>query len=391
MPITNYIWDVVNDSVLMETDETGATTAVYTSEPVKYGRLISQNRGNATNYYHFDGQGSTRQLTDVNQNVTDEYTYSALGETVASSGTTNNPFRYKGEFGYFTDSPSSQCYVRSRILDSPTGRWLTPDPLAYWETPNPYLYVRNNPILFIDSSGLKCIVCSWARYKGPGPSLAQMDKEFANFATPVTSSVSFIWNFVFVQDPQVSQKYTTTPPLPTTVGPIVPFRNTRPFGRIKVGEETMFGHLFVITADVCETNPGDCRVTIDERVVHKIKKGPDAPFVVDRSEVKPTKTYKPSSTGPFVTMIGDLADPRDPRCNKRIVIPDTPMRSQYLAVQVLRIARVDQEMGIFDVTDQNRKWSIRQVFVQGALPKAYQHFDWYAHYTPTVGNPAECC
>jgi hypothetical protein len=118
MPVTNYIWDVVNDSYLMETDETGAATAVYTSEPVQYGRLISQRRDGVTSYYHFDGQGSTRQLTDENQNVTDTYTYSAFGETVASLGTTVNSFAYKGTMGYYSDSESSDFYVRARVLSA---------------------------------------------------------------------------------------------------------------------------------------------------------------------------------------------------------------------------------------------------------------------------------
>jgi hypothetical protein len=42
MTKTHYIWDMVND--LMEKDDTGATTAAYTNEPVRYGKLISQRR-----------------------------------------------------------------------------------------------------------------------------------------------------------------------------------------------------------------------------------------------------------------------------------------------------------------------------------------------------------
>ena len=75
MPTSHYLWDFENDSYLMEKDESGATTAVYTNEPVPYGKLISQRRGAETRYYHFDAQGSTRQLTDHTQNLTDEYTY----------------------------------------------------------------------------------------------------------------------------------------------------------------------------------------------------------------------------------------------------------------------------------------------------------------------------
>ncbi len=39
MPVTNYIWDPVSDTVLAETDETDTTTAVYTNEPDEFGSL----------------------------------------------------------------------------------------------------------------------------------------------------------------------------------------------------------------------------------------------------------------------------------------------------------------------------------------------------------------
>ena len=67
MPVTNYIWDVASDNLLMETDASGATTAVYTNEPDVFGELVSQRRGGVTSYYHFDAQRSTRELTDANQ------------------------------------------------------------------------------------------------------------------------------------------------------------------------------------------------------------------------------------------------------------------------------------------------------------------------------------
>lgn len=58
---THYIWDTVSDSYLMETDENGNITAEYITEPVPYGRVVSQRRSGVTSFYHYDGQGSTRQ------------------------------------------------------------------------------------------------------------------------------------------------------------------------------------------------------------------------------------------------------------------------------------------------------------------------------------------
>ncbi len=70
MPVTNYIWDELSDTVLMETDENGQTTAVYTHEPGPFGGLISERRGGQSRYYRYDGLGSTRQLTDSTGQVT---------------------------------------------------------------------------------------------------------------------------------------------------------------------------------------------------------------------------------------------------------------------------------------------------------------------------------
>jgi len=109
--MTRYIWDVVSDNVLMEKDEAGATTAVYTQDPGQFSELISQYRGGKTSVYHYDGQGSTRQLTDENENVTDTYTYDAFGEEVAKTGTTVNPFGYKGAIGYSTNPETGDIYI----------------------------------------------------------------------------------------------------------------------------------------------------------------------------------------------------------------------------------------------------------------------------------------
>ena len=67
----------------METTDTNTVQATYT-----YGNgLISVNREGANSYYHYDGLGSTRQLTDSSGDVTVSYTYDAFGNLIASSVT----------------------------------------------------------------------------------------------------------------------------------------------------------------------------------------------------------------------------------------------------------------------------------------------------------------
>ena len=163
---THFIWDYANDSYLMEMDETGTTTAIYSNEPVRNGKLISQRRGSTTSYYHFDGQGSTRQVTNQNQNVTDEYTYSAFGETVATSGATLNSFQFIGKVGYYVDTETATFYVRARTYDSAIGRWKSEDPYGIASLQrdfagaadfdnfiNVYIYAFASPITKTDPRG----------------------------------------------------------------------------------------------------------------------------------------------------------------------------------------------------------------------------------------------
>ncbi len=129
MATTRYVWDVVNDNYLSENDGT-STTAVYTNEPSQFGELASQRRGGTSNFYHFDGQGSTRALTDASENVTDTDVYSAFGESVASTGATTNPFGYRGALGYYANPSTSDWSVHGRIFEPDIARWLSRDTSA---------------------------------------------------------------------------------------------------------------------------------------------------------------------------------------------------------------------------------------------------------------------
>ncbi|MFO7898545.1 MAG: RHS repeat-associated core domain-containing protein [Planctomycetota bacterium] len=149
---TRYVIDANRRTfqVLAELDDAGNVKASYV-----YGfRRISQDRGGQTSYYHYDGQNSTRLLTDGAEAVTDTYDYTAGGRLTASTGATDNAFLYNGQQ---YDAASGLYYLRSRYLDTDAGRFLSVDPMAgnLHEpiTLNKYLYANADPTTYADPNG----------------------------------------------------------------------------------------------------------------------------------------------------------------------------------------------------------------------------------------------
>ncbi len=106
-------------------------------------------------YYHADGLGSVRALSDESGMVTDRYTYTAFGELLEQSGSDLNPYRFAGEP---LDPNSGFYYNRARWLDVASGRFASVDPFRE-ATGEPhslhrYLYASNEPISTTDPTGL---------------------------------------------------------------------------------------------------------------------------------------------------------------------------------------------------------------------------------------------
>ncbi len=121
-----------------------------------YGRdLISQTRDGIDSFYHVDGLGSTRLLTETSGQVIDTYTYDAYGNLLASTETTTNNYLFAGEQ---YDPAAQSYYLRARYYDTQTGRFTSRDlfdgfliePLSLAK----YTYVHGNPVNGVDPSGL---------------------------------------------------------------------------------------------------------------------------------------------------------------------------------------------------------------------------------------------
>ncbi|MBK8741425.1 MAG: RHS repeat protein [Betaproteobacteria bacterium] len=123
---TRFLVDTANNTglaqVLEEKDGSGTLQARYS-----YGNeLLAQARGATPSYLVHDVFGSTRALADNGGTITDRYQYDAYGRAVSATGSTVNPYRYRGER---LDSDSGFYQLRARYYDPSQGRFASRDPL----------------------------------------------------------------------------------------------------------------------------------------------------------------------------------------------------------------------------------------------------------------------
>lgn len=182
MTVINYLLD--EDSYLEEYDETGTTTVLYTNKPTVDGNTISETKGVTTNFYHFDIQGSTSDLTAQDETVIDTFEYDAWGNEIARTGTTPTPLRYIGEYGNLFEQEINDYFMQVSIYNPTTGRRLSNFERNNRYSMNPMQIMsihrlktpRNNPLLFAffqasskyaSSNVYAC--CTAARYCGGCP------------------------------------------------------------------------------------------------------------------------------------------------------------------------------------------------------------------------------
>jgi len=128
-------------------------TYSYGDDLIARHRRIDATTTNSSTY-HYDGIGSTRQLTDAAGIVTDTYSFTAFGEAESQTGITPNEYLYTGEQ---FDPNLGFYYLRARYYNSGVGRFLNmdtfqgfiSDPLSLHK----YMYAQANPIDRIDPSG----------------------------------------------------------------------------------------------------------------------------------------------------------------------------------------------------------------------------------------------
>ncbi len=187
--ITTIFHYNLSGQLIAESNNGGSITAEYV---YLNGSPLAKIEGTNTYYYHNDHLGTPQKLTDSTGQVVWEGEFKPFGEAISVTGTITNNMRFPGQ--YF-DAETGLHYNYFRDYNPVIGRYVQADPifeildiyreiftvsisdkkimrhttrkrkqmsrmiLAHFYKINPtnshkYLYARQNPISYIDISGL---------------------------------------------------------------------------------------------------------------------------------------------------------------------------------------------------------------------------------------------
>ena len=148
---TSYLQDVAAPLPVVLSETTGGQTSRYV-----YGSdlLMLEDPAGMPAFYHTDGLGSTRALSNVAGQRTDAYSYDVFGAMRSHSGGVAQSFTFTGEQA---DGELGLVYSAGSVYDPAVGRFISADTFPgsdlLTQTWNRYSYAQNNPILFEDQDG----------------------------------------------------------------------------------------------------------------------------------------------------------------------------------------------------------------------------------------------
>jgi RHS repeat-associated protein len=150
---THYAYNS-NYKVIAESNEAGDVTANYIWSGE---RLLAKHDAEADKDYYFvyNGHGDVVQILDQSTGaIVNSYQYDEWGNILDQTEGIANDFLYAGEI---QDEETGLYYLRARYYDPVDGRFTTKDSiegkLTNPSSLNSYIYVWNNPLIFVDTTG----------------------------------------------------------------------------------------------------------------------------------------------------------------------------------------------------------------------------------------------
>ena len=123
------------------------------SREVRGYELLKKEVENKDYFYHTNEHGDVTYLSNIAGEIENSYSYDVFGNIKEQKEAISNQFKYTGEQ---YDSEVQQYYLRARFYNPTIGRFTQED--VYRDDGlNLYVYVINNPLLWVDPSGYaKC-------------------------------------------------------------------------------------------------------------------------------------------------------------------------------------------------------------------------------------------
>jgi len=121
------------------------------------GGLLNLRQSGADYNYLYDGKGNVTSLIDSAQATVAQYVYDPFGRVMKKTGTLDQPFQFSTKQ---YDAETGHNYYGYRFYSPQLGRWINRDPIEEAGGVNMYQAMGNNPVNWIDPSGLLIWVCS---------------------------------------------------------------------------------------------------------------------------------------------------------------------------------------------------------------------------------------
>lgn len=134
--------------------EKNLTTGNATSYYYLGDKLIAEREGSTLRYFHQDSLSSTSLITDASGGSLGTIKYAPFGDSRNSQGNLGTDILFTGQ----RLDDTGLYYYGARYYDSNIGRFISPDKLVQShndpQSLNRYSYVRNNPLKYVDPTGL---------------------------------------------------------------------------------------------------------------------------------------------------------------------------------------------------------------------------------------------